>query len=59
MAVDTVESFFSQLASFVNLSGGREEGATIVVAEATVLRLECYCHVLYRLMAAINQAFGK
>ena len=58
-AVSTVESFFSELASFIDLSGSREEGATVAVAEATVLRLECYGHVLYRLMASIDEVFGK
>ena len=52
MAVNTV-------ASFINLSGSREEGATVAVAEATMLRLECYSHVLYKLMEAIDEMFCK
>ena len=50
---------FSELASFVNLSSSREVGATVAVAEATLLKLECYINVLYALVAAINDMPGK
>ena len=41
-----IEHVLEEIGSFVRLAGAREDGATISVAEATLLKLDLYIHFL-------------
>ena len=51
---DLCQELFAEMASFVRLSGARESACSLDVAEATLLKLEFYIHILCVLMASLT-----
>lgn len=45
-----IECTFVEMASFLRVTGYREEGATTSFAEATLLRLDAYIHFIQSLL---------
>ena len=52
MASD-LDNFLDNLASFIRLTSGRENGCSESFAEATLIKLDSYLHVLYAVIGAI------
>ena len=57
MAAD-LNRFLDDLASFIRLTSGREEGCTESVAEATLIKLDSYLNVLYAVIGTIESLYG-
>ena len=52
-----IEHVLEEIGSFVRLAGAREDGATISVAEATLLKLDLYIHFLCSLTDVLRGRF--
>ena len=53
-AWENVDHSLAEMASFLHLTAFREEGATVSVAESTLLRLEAYIHFVESLLDQIR-----
>ena len=49
------DHLFGDLGSFIRLCGAREDGATIAVAESTLLKLENYIQIISTMIHALGR----
>ena len=57
--ISNLDLFLDDLASFIRLTSGREEGCTESFAEATLVKLDGYLRVLYAVIGTIQYHYGS